>query len=96
MSGTTQFELPRDNARRTPLEEQIEIVSDTPRPEHSGQSLVIRSGLTVQEMEKTLILETLRSTNNNRTEAAKLLGISIRTLRNKLHEYRGDGIVIEE
>ena len=49
--------------------------------------LVIRSGLTVQEMEKSLILETLKSTSDNRTQAAKLLGISIRTLRNKLHEY---------
>jgi two-component system response regulator FlrC len=41
-------------------------------------------------MEKALIFETLRSTGNNRTEAARLLGISIRTLRNKLHEYRGE------
>lgn len=51
-------------------------------------SLRIQSGLTVHEMEKTLILETLKATNNNRTEAARLLGISIRTLRNKLHEYK--------
>jgi transcriptional regulator with PAS, ATPase and Fis domain len=53
-------------------------------------SLHIRSGVTVQEMERALIMETLRATGNNRTEAAKMLGISIRTLRNKLHEYRGD------
>jgi transcriptional regulator with GAF, ATPase, and Fis domain len=52
--------------------------------------LGIRSGMTVQEMEKALIFETLRSTGNNRTEAARLLGISIRTLRNKLHEYKGE------
>ena len=50
-------------------------------------ALVIRSGVTVQEMERRLIMETLKSTSNNRTQAAKLLGISIRTLRNKLHEY---------
>ena len=56
----------------------------------SAEALQIRSGLTVQEMERALILETLRSTNHNRTQAAKLLGISIRTLRNKLHEYRVD------
>ena len=53
-------------------------------------ALRIRSGVTVEEMERALILETLRTTNNNRTEAAKLLGISIRTLRNKLHDYRCD------
>ncbi|WP_418888755.1 helix-turn-helix domain-containing protein [Methanothrix soehngenii] len=39
-------------------------------------------------MERSLILETLKSTRWNRTEAAKMLGISIRTLRNKLHDYR--------
>lgn len=54
----------------------------------SKDALVIRSGTTVSEMEKALILETLRSTDNNRTLAAKMLGISIRTLRNKLHEYK--------
>jgi DNA-binding protein Fis len=35
-------------------------------------------------------LDTLESTDGNRTRAAELLGISIRTLRNKLHEYRID------
>jgi two-component system response regulator FlrC len=49
------------------------------------------AGLTVREMERRLIVETLRRTRNNRTQAAKLLGISIRTLRNKLAEYRSRG-----
>jgi DNA-binding NtrC family response regulator len=56
----------------------------------SGEGVILRAGMTVSEMEKELILETLRATGNNRTQAAKLLGISIRTLRNKLHEYRCD------
>jgi DNA-binding NtrC family response regulator len=71
------------------------VETDLNLPRTIDGRLMIRSGLTVQEMEKTLILETLRSTQNNRTEAAKLLGISIRTLRNKLHDYRQDGDVIE-
>ncbi|MGD8703432.1 MAG: sigma-54 dependent transcriptional regulator [Desulfosarcina sp.] len=45
-------------------------------------------GLTVREMEKKLIYNTLDAVNDNRTHAAKMLGISIRTLRNKLNEYR--------
>lgn len=45
-------------------------------------------GMTVQEAEKLLIFKTLEFTSDNRTMAAKLLGISIRTLRNKLNEYR--------
>ena len=49
------------------------------------------AGLTVREVERQLILATLERTGNNRTQAARLLGISIRTLRNKLAEYRGRG-----
>ncbi|MEJ2037561.1 MAG: helix-turn-helix domain-containing protein, partial [Desulfosarcinaceae bacterium] len=47
-------------------------------------------GLTVKELEKKLIEQTLSHVNQNRTSAARMLGISIRTLRNKLHEYGQD------
>jgi transcriptional regulator with PAS, ATPase and Fis domain len=49
----------------------------------------VQAGMTVSEMEKVLILKTLEHTGHNRTQAADLLGISIRTLRNKIREYRG-------
>ena len=42
---------------------------------------------TVSGMERDLILKTLTGTHANRTEAARRLGISVRTLRNKLKEY---------
>ena len=48
----------------------------------------VKAGTTVKEMEKQLIFKTLETVNDNRTHAAEMLGISIRTLRNKLHEYR--------
>ena len=51
-------------------------------------------GRTVAEVERDLILETLRHCLGNRTHAANILGISIRTLRNKLNEYAGDGVPI--
>ena len=44
-------------------------------------------GRTVAEVERDLILETLKHCLGNRTHAANILGISIRTLRNKLNEY---------
>lgn len=53
--------------------------------------VAIRSGLTVHQVEKALIIETLKECRENRTQAAKLLGISVRTLRNKLAEYRVEG-----
>lgn len=52
-------------------------------------TFTLSSGVTIAEMEKQLIFKTLDETKQNRTQAAKILGISIRTLRNKLHEYRG-------
>ena len=44
-------------------------------------------GTTVEEAEKRLILKTLEATNNNKTRAAEILGISLKTLHNKLKEY---------
>jgi DNA-binding NtrC family response regulator len=51
-------------------------------------------GHTVAEVERDLILETLKHCLGNRTNAANILGISIRTLRNKLNEYADDGVPI--
>jgi len=48
----------------------------------------MESGMTIRDMERVLIEKTLRHVEGNRTEAAKLLGISIRTLRNKLNDYK--------
>lgn len=81
---------PLDNTiGHRPLAEQIEKSIIIQEPLDSDDNpLLIRSGLTVQEMERLLIEETLKATENNRTRAAELLGISIRTLRNKLNEYR--------
>ncbi len=47
-------------------------------------------GTTVDAMERELILQTLSATGNNKTRAAELLGISLKTLHNKLKEYGGD------
>jgi len=51
-------------------------------------------GRTVAEVERDLILETLKHCLGNRTHAANILGISIRTLRNKLNEYASDGVPV--
>ena len=53
-------------------------------------------GRTVADVERDLILDTLDHCLGNRTHAAKILGISIRTLRNKLNEYTAVGIAIAE
>ncbi len=48
----------------------------------------------LNEMEKQMVQKALSRTGGNRTHAAKLLGISVRTLRNKLAEYRKTGLVL--
>ncbi|SHK00476.1 two-component system, NtrC family, response regulator HydG [Malonomonas rubra DSM 5091] len=55
--------------------------------DNSERPFAIRPGLTLKEMEKELILSTLRQTDNNRTRAAEILAITRQTLQNKLKEY---------
>jgi two-component system response regulator FlrC len=51
-------------------------------------------GRTVADVERDLIIETLQHCLGNRTHAATILGISIRTLRNKLQQYRQEGVPV--
>nr|MBI3612541.1 sigma-54-dependent Fis family transcriptional regulator [Nitrospirota bacterium] len=60
-------------------------------PAGAAVAAVASSGGSLWEMERELIFKTLAKVNGNRTHAAKVLGISIRTLRNKLREYRQQG-----
>ena len=61
--------------------------------EMSGGEFV---GRTVATMERNLIIDTLKHTLGNRTVAANILGISIRTLRNKLKQYEEEGYKVPE
>ena len=56
------------------------------QPENTGGTFM--HTISLREMEKKAIFHTLDQTNGNRTHAAEILGISVRTLRNKLNEYR--------
>jgi DNA-binding NtrC family response regulator len=67
------------------------VVHATVAAEQVTRALV---GRTVADVERDLILETLKHCLGNRTHAANILGISIRTLRNKLNEYAGDGMPV--
>jgi DNA-binding NtrC family response regulator len=51
-------------------------------------------GRTVAEVERELILQTLARCHGNRTSAATILGISVRTMRNKLRTFIEDGILV--
>jgi transcriptional regulator with PAS, ATPase and Fis domain len=70
-------------------------LEDAPGPnttapaEHVGQ-YVAGKDRTLRDMEKNIIFDTLNKVQGNRTKASKILGISVRTMRNKLHEYGCD------
>jgi DNA-binding NtrC family response regulator len=51
-------------------------------------------GSTVGEVERELVLQTLARCDGNRTHAARVLGMSLRTLRNKIRQYSADGIEV--
>jgi Bacterial regulatory protein, Fis family len=69
-------------------------------PDNTAQSLapneIIRLliGLTVGEVERALVVQTLASCGGNRTHAARVLGLSVRTLRNKIRVYAAQGIEV--
>ncbi|NQU62832.1 MAG: sigma-54-dependent Fis family transcriptional regulator [SAR324 cluster bacterium] len=67
----------------------------TPHTEDDPMTLTLNVGISMAEAEKKLIFETLKQTKGNRTRAADILGISIRTLRNKLNEYKETGEMID-
>jgi len=52
-----------------------------------GSAITVRVGVTVDEAERLLILRTLEATGQNKTRAAEILGVSLKTLHNKLKEY---------
>lgn len=61
-----------------------------------GDGIRLEVGSTVGEAEKLLILKTLAATNNNKTRAAEILGISLKTLHNKLKEYGSASAIASE
>jgi len=65
----------------------LDLSSSVSKTETEGEDPVPAAGMTVREMERQLIQRTLQNTGGNRTHAARILGISLRTLRNKLNEF---------
>src|SRR3974390_1733206 len=82
----------------TPDGDRLDITKTQPAVAHAtfAAEQVTRAlvGRTVADVERDLILETLKHCLGNRTHAANILGISIRTLRNKLNEYADGGLPI--
>lgn len=72
----------------------IMLSGDTANSQADQQDTAGLVGRTVADVEQDLIIDTLKHTIGNRTHAAKILGISIRTLRNKLNSYVEQGVPV--
>jgi DNA-binding NtrC family response regulator len=89
-------DLPINLQTKTPVTQSVAAGSETSFPApgpiatpvaEEGETVRVTIGTTVEEAEKNLILRTLEHTKNNKTRAAEILGISLKTLHNKLKEY---------
>ena len=73
----------------------VEYPSDSELPRQTAtESAHSLLGYTLHELERELVLVTLNYHGGNRTQAARMLGISIRTMRNKIREYTRRGIAV--
>ena len=68
-----------------------EIAAQPPAPNELIRLLI---GSTVEEVERGLVVRTLARCDGNRTQAARVLGLSVRTLRNKIRVYITEGIEV--
>jgi DNA-binding NtrC family response regulator len=91
--GAEAIELGGPAEARQMMNAAVAAAPRTPAaPPVSGDGVASLVGRTVGDVERDLILETLTHCLGNRTHAATILGISIRTLRNKLREYSDAGL----
>ena len=65
----------------------LELLADASLPNNDPSLGGIEPGLTLRELERTLLEKTLEATGGNRTRAAGMLGVSLRTVRNKIREF---------
>lgn len=70
---------------------QIGTVSEADTKNIPANMVAVPLGTTVEEMERQLILRTLEMQSNNKTRAAEVLGVSLKTLHNKLNRYAEEG-----
>jgi DNA-binding NtrC family response regulator len=77
------------------VSEPVSRPSEVERYLEDQNTVRVEVGTTVDEAERQLILKTLMSTHNNKTKAAEILGISSKTLQNKLKEYSNNSALVD-
>ena len=96
-SEAADVRMERINAliQRTPAVADVGLGAAVARTSHGRGDVLehtFRSG-SIRDMERLMILDRLARLNQNRTRSAESLEISVRTLRNKLRDYRSEGVI---
>ncbi len=84
-------------SRREAAAPEGAVVADSRKPlvgVPMGTSVVLPLGLSLPELERFWLLSTLSALKGNRTPSAEQLDIALRTVRNKINEYKADGFAI--
>jgi DNA-binding NtrC family response regulator len=89
-----EFPLAEEPAVSMELVTPVSGAGEGGEPEADGVARMPRGIVPLEVLEREMILRSLDQTSGNRTQAAQLLGISVRTLRNKLNEYRQLGMEV--
>jgi two-component system, response regulator FlrC len=92
LAGSTAPNGPAGEIQVTPAPNEALSIDGADAEDAASIRLLV--GRTVADVERDLIVDTLYHCLGNRTHAANILGISIRTLRNKLKQYTEDGVAI--
>jgi len=87
--------MTQDSLERS-LEQSLAGAPEFSSPDSQGlaphEIVPMLIGSTVEAIERELVLQTLARCDGNRTRAARVLGVSVRTLRNKIRQYTSDGL----
>ncbi len=89
------YETVLDSVRNCVVEPAI-LSARSLHPVAPNEIVPFLVGSTVEEIERELVLQTLARYDGNRTRAARVLGVSVRTLRNKIHLYAAEGIDVPQ
>ena len=88
-AGAPEFSSP-DSQELAPQETALQELALQELTPHEIVPMLI--GSTVEAVERELVVQTLARCDGNRTRAARVLGFSVRTLRNKIRQYTSDGL----
>ena len=90
LSSSSKIDLDVIPVRIITTVEKKDLVKEIPGDVQADSAIIIPVGTTMEEVEKMVLFRTLEQVNYNKTKAAQILGISLKTIHNKLSKYKNN------